>query len=116
MDTKNNINIVGTNVKRLRQMENWPQAVVAAKLNISIPAFSKIETGFTDCNLSRIRQIAEIFSVNVIEIIIPMDEYSKINGIDEIIGLKELLRIKEQEIIKLQSRTISLYQELVDMK
>ncbi len=41
-------NILGTKIKALRQKYYKNQASVAEKLGISIPAYSKIETGITD--------------------------------------------------------------------
>jgi transcriptional regulator with XRE-family HTH domain len=48
---------VGKNIRTLRHQRGWSQEDVANRLGISIPAFSKIETGVTDINLSRLEQI-----------------------------------------------------------
>ena len=56
---------VGKNIRTLRHQRGWSQEDVAHRLGISIPAFSKIETGVTDINLSRLEQIANIYEVNV---------------------------------------------------
>jgi len=37
--------ILATNIRMLRQQNNWSQEDIARKLGISIPAFSKIEPG-----------------------------------------------------------------------
>ena len=52
---------LGKKIKALRQQKDWLQGDVAKKLNISIPAYSKIESDITDINISRLKQIAEIF-------------------------------------------------------
>ena len=39
------MNYIGKNIRRLRQKKGWSQSQVAAELKISVPAFSKIETG-----------------------------------------------------------------------
>ncbi len=39
------MNIIGKNIRQLRQKNGWSQGEVAKRLSISIPAFSKIETG-----------------------------------------------------------------------
>jgi len=57
------------NIKRLRQNQGWGQSEMATKLGISIPAFSKIESGITDMTMSRLEQIAEIFQVAPIELL-----------------------------------------------
>jgi transcriptional regulator with XRE-family HTH domain len=45
------INTIGKNIRTLRQKHGWSQGQVASRLHISIPAFSKIETGITDINI-----------------------------------------------------------------
>ena len=52
---------LGKKIKMLRQQNGWSQGDVAKRLDISVPAFSKIETGVTDINLSRLEQIVTIF-------------------------------------------------------
>src|ERR1700761_6551493 len=60
---------VGRNIRTIRHQRSWSQEDVANRLGISIPAFSKIETGVTDINLSRLEQIANIYEVNVIQLL-----------------------------------------------
>src|ERR1700693_3570963 len=60
---------VGKNIRTLRHQRGWSQEDVANRLGISIPAFSKIETGVTDINLSRLEQIANIYEVNVVNLL-----------------------------------------------
>jgi transcriptional regulator with XRE-family HTH domain len=45
------VNSVGNNIRTLRHQRGWSQEDIATRLGISIPAFSKIETGVTDVNL-----------------------------------------------------------------
>lgn len=56
-------NTLGNKIKALRQKYYKNQASVAEKLGISIPAYSKIETGITDINYTRIKQIADLFQI-----------------------------------------------------
>jgi transcriptional regulator with XRE-family HTH domain len=42
---------LGKKIRLLRHQKGWSQEEVAKRLDISIPAFSKIETGITDINL-----------------------------------------------------------------
>ncbi|RZL30334.1 MAG: XRE family transcriptional regulator, partial [Pedobacter sp.] len=58
------MNFIGSNIRQLRQKNGWSQGDVAQRLKISIPAFSKIETGITDINISRLEQIANLFDVS----------------------------------------------------
>ncbi len=110
------MNEIGKNIKQLRQKNEWSQGQVAKRLNISVPAFSKIETGITDINFSRLNQIAQIFNVTVIEIIskngndIHSEYFEKVNS------FKEKLAVKELEINKLQKKVIDLYEETREKK
>jgi len=102
---------VGGNIRRLRENNKWSQQVIAERLNISIPAYSKIETGVTDVNLSRLEQIAHLFEVDLsglfsgesIPAPMPTPEFEKLE--------KELSEC-EKEILYLQRKVIHLYEEL----
>jgi transcriptional regulator with XRE-family HTH domain len=106
------MNIIGRNIRLLRQKHAWSQGEVAKRLQISIPAFSKIETGITDINISRLDQIARLFEVSTLEIMVKEDDIATIGNFAEITSLKDKLAIKEEEIIKLQKKVIELYEEI----
>ena len=102
---------VGKNIRTIRHQRGWSQEDVANRLGISIPAFSKIETGVTDINLSRLEQIANIYEVNVVNLIsldaAPVEpQVSNLN-----IAQKKILE-RELEIANLQRKVILLYEEL----
>jgi len=90
----------------------WSQGEVAKRLNISIPAFSKIETGITDINISRLAQIANLFEVSTMDIISKEGENPQSLNFEEINSLKDKLSQREEEIIKLQKKVIDLYEEI----
>lgn len=106
------MSIIGKNIRQLRQKNGWSQGEVAKRLKISIPAFSKIETGITDINISRLNQIATLFETSTLDIISSGNLKSEDSDCQE----TNLLRIKvasqEEEIIKLQKRIIDLYEEI----
>jgi transcriptional regulator with XRE-family HTH domain len=102
---------VGKNIRTLRHQRGWSQEDVANRLGISIPAFSKIETGVTDINLSRLEQIANIYEVNVVNLLSleaedPEPQHSSLN-----IAQKKI-QDREAEIANLQRKVILLYEEL----
>ena len=103
---------IGKNIRQLRQKNGWSQGEVAKRLNISIPAFSKIETGVTDINFSRLDQIARLFDISPLEVI--SLGYLKLEDVDyqKIDELKTKVAEQEEEIIKLQKRVIDLYEEI----
>lgn len=106
------MNIIGKNIRQLRQKNGWSQGEVAKRLKISIPAFSKIETGITDINISRLEQIAGLFGVSTMDIISREGENPNTLNSDELNTLREKLAAREEEILKLQKKVIDLYEEI----
>lgn len=54
----------GTKIKNLRIENNWTQEYVANKLNISIPALSRYESGmYEPKDLSMVSQFAQLYNV-----------------------------------------------------
>jgi transcriptional regulator with XRE-family HTH domain len=104
----------GKNIRTLRHEHGWSQEDVANRLGISIPAFSKIETGVTDINLSRLEQIANIFEVSVVNLL--SLEYIQEPSIqDNSLNLiQKKLNDRETEITNLQRKVILLYEELLN--
>ncbi len=104
--------ILGKNIRLLRRQHGWSQEDIASRLGISIPAFSKIETGITDVNLSRIEQIASILDVPLVKLLAEEededDHFQKL-AID---AINEKLLNRENEISILQKKVIILYEEL----
>jgi transcriptional regulator with XRE-family HTH domain len=105
------VNSVGNNIRTLRHQRGWSQEDIASRLGISIPAFSKIETGITDVNLSRLEQIATIFEISVVQLVglgltDSEKQYSSMND------AQKKLTERELEIADLQRKVIELYEEL----
>lgn len=96
---------LGEKLRALRQVKNWSQEEMAHQLDLSLPAYSKIERGVSDVSLTRLTQLAKLFNLTVIGLL----AYGEKN-IDK--GCKELLTEKDKEIMKLQKRVI----ELLDKK
>ncbi|TFF34148.1 XRE family transcriptional regulator [Mucilaginibacter psychrotolerans] len=104
----------GKNIRTLRHDRGWSQEDVASRLGISIPAFSKIETGVTDINLSRLEQIANIFEVSVVNLLsLEYVEEPSTQDVSLNIIQKKLLD-RETEITNLQRKVILLYEELLN--
>lgn len=102
---------VGQNIRALRHRRGWSQEDVANKLGISIPAFSKIETGVTDVNLSRLEQIAKIYEVSVITLL-ALDQAPEEPQLAKMSAMQDKLTAREVEIATLQRKVIELYEEL----
>lgn len=103
----------GKNIRTLRHERGWSQEDVANRLGISIPAFSKIETGVTDINLSRLEQIANIFEVSVVNLL-SLEYVEEPTTQDVNLGIiQKKLVDREAEITTLQRKVILLYEELL---
>lgn len=106
---------IGKNIRTFRHQHGWSQEDVANRLGISIPAFSKIETGVTDINLSRLEQIADIYEIDVVKILAMDVEEIEQQPSNLSIVQKKLID-REAEIVNLQRKVILLYEELRNNK
>ena len=59
-----------TNIRRARETRNYTQEYLAAQLNISQNAYSKIELGYTKITIDRLFHIAVILETDPIGIIL----------------------------------------------
>ena len=103
---------IGQNIRQLRHKNRMTQNQAAHSLNISIPAFSKIETGITDFNIRRLHQIAELFQVSVTQILFEGGSEPEAVHEENVETLKIRLSEIDQEILNLQIKLIDLYEEL----
>ena len=102
---------VGKSIRILRHQHGWSQEDIASRLGISIPAFSKIETGVTDVNLSRLEQIANIYEVSVVQLLTVDGEQTEPVP-SHLNVMQKKLNDREAEIASLQRKVIELYEEL----
>ena len=112
------MNALGKKIRLLRHQKGWSQEDVAKRLDISIPAFSKIETGITDVNLSRLNQISKLFGMSLVQLLKTSEaeeekeaEPSKEKKA-EVSELTQKLQRREAEVIELQKKVIELYELL----
>ena len=63
------IKAIAANIRSKREYRNYTQEYLAAKLNISQNAYSKIELGYTKITVERLFQIASILEFDVSELI-----------------------------------------------
>ncbi|MGB4773747.1 MAG: helix-turn-helix transcriptional regulator [Daejeonella sp.] len=103
---------LGKKIRLLRHQKGWSQEDVAKRLAISIPAFSKIETGITDVNLSRLEQISNLFELSVVKLLTLNDAEQQEKYNNELEEMTKKLQEREKEVIDLQKKIIELYEEL----
>ena len=56
-------------IKSLREMNGWSQEVMAERLDMSKNGYARIERGESKLNMERLEQIAEIFNIDVVDLI-----------------------------------------------
>jgi transcriptional regulator with XRE-family HTH domain len=60
---------VASNIRKIREFRNYSQEYLAAKLEISQNAYSKIELGYSNITLGRLFHIASILEVELMDLI-----------------------------------------------
>lgn len=102
---------VSKNIKFLRQKMGWTQRKVAELLKISVPAFSKIETGVTDVNINRLHQIADLFKVSIVDMFSSDVTSPKSEDALKIEELSEKLHQRESLLVDLQMKLLQYYEK-----
>ena len=115
---------IANNIKNLRELKNLTQEHMAAQLEISQRAYSKIERGETDVPYSRLEQIAKALDMNVLDIVgfdetklfvsFSKNKYSdqsNHNGITIQTGLAEKEKALYEQIIQQQKEEITTLRE-----
>ena len=60
---------VNDKIRTIRETRNWSQEDMAEKMNMSKNGYAKIERGETKLNLHKLEKIANIFNIDVLELI-----------------------------------------------
>lgn len=105
-------------IRVLREINQWSQEEMAEKLSMSPNGYAKIERGQSNINIEKLKQIAQIFNIDVVELFATQDKsfFFSIGdntnnqnyvGSDENLllenkNLKELLEAKNDEIAALR--------------
>lgn len=113
----------------MRLFKGWSQEEMAEKLEMAVSGYAKIEQGKTDINFSRLQQIADLFGIELADLI-RLSEKNVLNVIDNFNDNKNsvLSNISvstpesdvKQEIEKLrllneqQTKEISYLKEIID--
>lgn len=67
--TKEEVKAIAGNIRKVREFRNYTQDYLAAKLDISQNAYSKIELGYSKITLDRLFEIAKILEVEVTQLL-----------------------------------------------
>ncbi|MBB5438814.1 transcriptional regulator with XRE-family HTH domain [Pedobacter sp. AK017] len=101
---------IGQKLRVLRKNRNWMQRDVAERLNISVPAYSKIECAQTEVTVSRLKQLALILEVKVCWLM-DGEEDAVLHQENEV--LKERLRLSNMEVMVLQKKLLACVEKMV---
>ena len=104
------MNKLNAKLRLLRIKHNMTQQQVAQRLNCSVPAYSKLETGATDITGSRLIQLASIYNCGIDNIFTfgePVDDSVE----RKIAELLNALREAKEELANMQQKIIKLYEE-----
>lgn len=92
-------------IRYFRNLNGWSQEAMADKLNLSLPAYSRIERNITDVGFKRLTQIAKAFGITVVDLLSVSSKPS------EQTDLQKALVEKDKEINKLQKKIIELLEK-----
>lgn len=59
---------VNEKIRKIRKAKDWSQEQMAEKLNMSLNGYAKIERGESKIYLDKLEQIAQVFDIDVIEL------------------------------------------------
>lgn len=59
---------VNEKIRKVRESKAWSQEQMAEKLNMSLNGYAKIERGETKLYLDKLGQIAQVFDIDVVEL------------------------------------------------
>lgn len=109
---KSNINLTtGFLIRKFRITKGWDQSYMATKLDITPGSYSKIESGSTDVNLSRLEQIAFILDVKLIQLL-SFDPEQEMRDASRYLSILAQIREKDRCIELLLHQIIELAQQL----
>lgn len=64
---------VHDNIRLLREINHWSQEEMAQRLHMSLNGYAKIERGETKLHLDKLTQIAQVFNIDVVELMTSHD-------------------------------------------
>lgn len=68
------MNNLNQRIKSIREIKKWSQEEMSEKMNMSLNAYARLERGETRLNLEKLEQIANVFNMDVIELMQSADK------------------------------------------
>ena len=131
---------VNEKIRKFREAKDWSQEQMAEKLNMSLNGYAKIERGESKIYLDKLEQIAQVFDIDVIELMqsdgrnicfqieSPQGQGAVYQGVGEVSLLIEVERLKsalshaaEKEVLlnkllEQKDRELNTLKELLNVK
>lgn len=104
---------IGHKLKALRMTHSASQKVVADHLGMSVPAYSKIETGLTDISFSRVKLVADFFQISMVDLLKIGENYAKDEQYPDLKNQLTELTLKYNDQ---QKKMIELYETIRSQK
>lgn len=118
-------------IKMMREMNQWTQEEVAEKLGMSTTGYAKIERGQTNVSVEKLKQIAQIFNINIAQLLDDNEKlvicsigdnhsnYNNYFGMNEKLitqNEKQQLEIQlKDELLKQKDAEITALKELIEL-
>lgn len=118
-------------IKMMREMNQWTQEEVAEKLGMSTTGYAKIERGQTNVSVEKLKQIAQIFNINIAQL---LDNNEKLvicsigdnhSNYNNYFGMNEKLIVQNEkqqleiqlkdELLKQKDAEITALKELIEL-
>lgn len=118
-------------IKMMREMNQWTQEEVAEKLGMSTTGYAKIERGQTNVSVEKLKQIAQIFNINIAQL---LDDNEKLvicsigdnhSNYNNYFGMNEKLIVQNEkqqleiqlkdELLKQKDAEITALKELIEL-
>ncbi len=114
---KTNLNKIGEQIKKFRELRNYTQEGMADKLRMTSQGYGKIERNEVEITLQKLQRIAEILDTTVQDILGFEDKFVFNNrecqhnniGLNNNINLQEFQKIYESRISDLQKEITRLH-------
>lgn len=109
-------------IRVMREINQWSQEEMAEKLEMSANGYAKIERGQSSINLDKLKQIAEIFNIDIIDLLTKHDrpfffsigDHTNSHHINYSDKFQLLLEAKD-ELLKQKDAEIRALKEIIEL-
>ena len=113
--------VVHDKIRVMREINQWSQEEMAEKLAMSANGYAKIERGQTNISIDKLKQIAQIFNIDMVDLITNQDKTfffsigdnnvnsHNLNSMDKF----QLLLDAKDELLKQKDKEIEALKEII---